>query len=394
MKASNESSARFRPLKHSAAMMALLASGLACIALLLSCTAIPNADNTENRGDPLPLSDSAIGVVETKSNMAQSRMVFYDDSLNEIGSLPFQEAQMEQVWGNVSQVGDAVYLAPFGDFKTGAGHEVLEISLANGTTTRHDVGESVLAGCAATDRFAFAYNNLNGAASLIRCDKQTGETKKIEIPEDIITNVTCTEGKVWAFADREVSSASPDPSSTNVEEQGMLYCYDNDLNLLDTFDLSTFGSGIYRTLVKDNRIFFTRVGGSEGKTTSTLGVFDTATGKLATVSLDHAYANGLALDGNKLYISYCDVIADRSSAYAISVYDLNDGSLNTHEVPLAPVEIAVSRGKLYVLDSFNRQLAVLDPATCEVLHTVEVSSMDNDYSYLGNLIPMPEKGAE
>lgn len=53
------------------------------------------------------------------------------------------------------------------------------------------------------------------------------------------------------------------------------------------------------------------------------------------------------------------------------------------------VETALSRDKLYVLDSFNRQLAVYNPATFELLRQTEVGAMDSDYSYLGNIIPMP-----
>lgn len=325
-----------------------------------------------------------IGIIETRSNIDKSRIVLYDKDLNEIGSVPLDIAGVEQAWGNLPVVGTCVYVAPYGNFKEGQGHEVLQIDRTDLSVTPFDVDERVLNGAAASDRYVFAFNDLNLTSTISRCSKETGEVKKVIIPDDHVTSAIFAEGSLWVFAQRQGSTGEEE------DQIGLLYQFSEELEKIGIYDVSACGSGQYRIIAREGKLYFTSLGKARGCNLRRVGIFDTTANELSWYQLERDYPNAMAFLGDKLLVSHCDVVAGRNSGGCISVCDTATSEVETLELAHDAVEMAVSDGTLYVLDSWQRKLYAYDADSFELKSSIAIDYMDEEYSYLSNIFAMGE----
>ena len=128
---------------------------VAAAAALVGC----NTSATSTEAD-VPMEQVAVGVIDTTSTQEQSRIIFYDGSLEELGELPFARASMGDSWCDACVYGGALYVAPLGTdkFEFGPTDEVLEISLADLSVRPFKMGveRMRLDRLAVNDRYVFA----------------------------------------------------------------------------------------------------------------------------------------------------------------------------------------------------------------------------------------------
>lgn len=360
----------------------MVVQALVLLVLLLGasgCVVCTDAVDSRN----VYIADHAeIGIIETRSNIDKSRIVLYDKDLNEIGSVPLDIAGVEQAWGNLPVVGTCVYVAPYGNFKEGQGHEVLQIDRTDLSVTPFDVDERVLNGAAASDRYVFAFNDLNLTSTISRCSKETGEVKKVIIPDDHVTSAIFAEGSLWVFAQRQGSTGEEE------DQIGLLYQFSEELEKIGIYDVSACGSGQYRVLVHEGKLYFTSLEKAQGCDLRRVGVFDLVEDELSWIQLEKDYPSAMAVFDGKLLVSHCDVIAGRNTCSYLSVCDLAGGKVETRKLAHDVTEMVVIGTKLYMANSWERELYAYDANSFELEKSVVVSSMDDDYSYLSNIFSM------
>lgn len=323
-----------------------------------------------------------LGVIETRSNIDRSRIILYDGGLEEIGSVPLNIAGVEQAWGDLPTVGTCVYVAPYGNFKEGQGHEVLQIDCADLSVTSFDVDEKVLNGAAASDRYVFAFNDLNLVNTISRCDKETGEVKKVCIPDDHVTSAVFAGDSLWVFAQRQGASGEEE------DQTGLLYRFSEELEQIGIYDISVCGSGQYRVLPYERKLYFTSLEKAQGCDLRRVGVFDLSDGELSWIQLEKDYPSAMVVFDGKLLVSHCDVIAGRNTRSYLSICDLASGKVETKELAHDAMEMAVVGKKLYMMNSWDRRLYAYDANSLALEKSVVVDLADEDYSYLSNIFPM------
>lgn len=379
----------FIPKRRVAGVVPICVVAVAAAAALVGC----NTSATSAEAD-VPMEQVAVGVIDTTSTQEQSRIIFYDGSLEELGELPFARASMGDSWCDACVYGGALYVAPLGTdkFEFGPTDEVLEISLADLSVRPFKMGveRMRLDRLAVNDRYVFASSWSLPGSPLLRCDKQTGEVTQKALPEGSVTQLLWSGGSLFAFMTDE---GIPDDSSAENVPSSRALQLDEELNTVREFDLTPYGASVYRAIADGDTLYAVcsappaSAQGAEGEGSfdaSNIVVLNARTGEVAPSSLPIKDALGVTVHDGRLYIMR-QPAAGAAGHAVLSVADRDGGNLESYELDHAADQMVVRGDCLYVADVERRAVYSYDDATLELADRATVGAAGDTHTYLTNL---------
>lgn len=342
------------------------------VSLLLLITCITGCK--ENTPPEIQTENISIGVIETKGDKDTSRIIFYDSDMNELGALPLEYATVGNIFYSPLVIDDTLYVIPQGQANKKDAKTVLEISLSNLEIKTHTIAQLAMNSVAANERFVYTCNTFNGISYINKCNRNTGKTESIDIPATYISKLLFVKDRLYAFGTIDTENVM----------HSELYVYDEDLNLLDKTDISKYGANQYKALEQNGNIYFTSLTDQNDNPISTVGVFNTSDFSVEKIQLTMEHPLDLAIHDGKLYVTHFNVV--QLIGGGLSVYNLETGEVKDYTFEHGAEQMLISNGYLHILSDWK--IYRYDLSDMELIKCVDVSKMDNSYSYLSGIFAL------
>lgn len=345
---------------------------LLCIVLVCILSIITFSGCNSNNHKAIDTEEIAVGIIETRGNIEKSRILFLDDELNELGSLPLDYATVGDSFEKALVSGNKLYTIPQGINTEKDEKTVLEIDLDNLDIKKHSIEQIAMYGITVDDENIYTANNLNGVNHISKCNKSNGEVDTLDFNSDYITNLFYSNGKLYAFCE---------PFNESELRESVIYIYDDELNLLNKVDTTDCGTGRYKAMEYNGNVYFTNMTDKNDNFANTIGVLNTTDDSLETIKLTQDCPSDLQVYNNKLYITHYNLVQHLGGG--LTVYDLETKEQTYTDFNHGAEQMSIANDKMYVLS--DRTLYVYDMNTMELVSSTDISPMDNDYSYLSGL---------
>lgn len=325
----------------------------------------------ENNPPEIQTEDISIGVIETKGDKDKSRIIFYDNDMNELGALPLEYATVGNIFYTPLVIDNTLYVIPQGQANKKDAKTVLEISLSNLETKKHSINQLAMNSVAASENFVYTCNTYNGVSYINKCDRNTGETDSIVISSTYISKLLYVEDRLYAFGTTDTENAM----------QSELFVYDENVVLLEKIDISECGANQYKALEQNGNIYFTSLTDQNDNPVNTVGVFNTSDFSIKKIQLSKDHPLDLVIHNGKLYVTHFNVV--QLTGGGLSVYDIETGELEDYTFEHGAEQMLISNGCLNILSDWK--IYLYDINSMELVKSVDVTKMDNSYSYLSGL---------
>lgn len=274
---------------------------------------------------------SNIGIIETKNDSEESRLIIYDAELNKADEWNIAGKSLNSIFYNPVMYGGYLYLVP----KTSK--EVLAVDLKSQVVSSCFIGQPAINAVAANSEYLY--------------------TSFLLVSDD----------KIYAF------------SSSLDNEHSQIDCFDEDLNLLETLDSTSLGMGVYQAVEYEENIYFTCLYAPEHNNTSMLGLLKTDSRKLEQIELTVENPFGVVRDQETLAVSHYDVV-DRPDESFVTLIDLNTADKTTHFLNHGAEQMTLVDKKLYVLSKGALYCYEIDDWV--LAKKIDLAPMDNEFSYI------------
>ena len=342
---------------------------LICVLLvIISIFAFTGCHN--NKG--IDTNKISVGIIETRGNISKSRILFLDDQLKEIGSLPLDYANVGESFEKALVKDNILYVIPKGLDAKKDEKAVLEIDLKNLETKKHTINQIAMYGITVDDNNIYTANNINGSSYINKCNKKTDKTDTIELKNVYISNLFFADNKLFAFAELI--------NDSNIRTS-YIYVYDNNLKLMREIDITQCGASQNKFIEHKGHIYFSNMSDKYDNFGNTVGVLDTTDFSLDIIKLNQNCPLDLQIHNDKLYITHYNII--QGVGGGLTVYDLKNKEQNYIEFSHGAEQMSIANNKMYVLA--DRTLNIYDINTLKLVNSTEISNMDSDYSYLSGL---------
>ena len=338
-----------------------------CLLLALWMTLCAGCD----KQDPIPMEDVSLGVIETRGDRHKSRIIFYDQNLQELGDLPLPYATVGDTFSAPLVVDRTLYSVVQGLNVLKDAETVLEIDLSNCNVTKHHIAQPAMNSVAASETYVYTCNTLNGVSYINQCDRKTGETQSVSIPAVYISHVFYADHRLYAFSTADRGGLL----------WGELLIYDETLTLLDKVDIHTCGADTCHALVHNGMLFFTAMVDVYDQPISTIGVVDLSDLSVQKIALHQVNPLDLAIYNGKMYITHFDIVG--LSGGGLSVYDLETGAITDYDFPHGAEHMSITGDHMYILSDWK--IYKYDLANMECVKSIDVSHIDRHFSYLAGL---------
>lgn len=322
----------------------------------------------------------AVGVLETRGNIAKSRIVFYDEELNELGDLPIGYAGLGMTWDTPVLDGRKFYVIPQGYDGMKDEKLVMEVNLDSLETKKYEIDQTALTDIGVNEKYVFAGNNINGVSYLSRCDKETGNVKTVSFPDECLSNLICVGKKVYVFA-----ALLGMEELEEVEGKSYLYVYDEELNKEEKIDITEYGVNHFKGIAYQGSIYFSN-SEEEDKETKIVGKMDMSTNKLTKI--DTKYKNAWDMDeyNGCIYITHHDPHQKQNAE--ISIYNPQNGEMKYARLNHEAEHMQIRNDKMYILA--ERKIYAYDIETMDCIKEVSVENMDRNFSYIPGIFVVEE----
>ncbi len=304
----------------------------------------------------------SVAIVNTKSGVFDTRIEYYDNDLNLVQR---EKIYMSMVGDCLTSVNEKKYMLSNGTDMLPC-KKVLELNSETGATKKYDVGQSFNLAMTANDKYVFASNSAPGAATVIRCDKLSGDIKKLEIPEVMVNGLFIFDDNIlYAFGGL---------SGTQVSN---LYIVDPDhMKILKTIDIKDKGYYQEQCVKVGDDLYFLDSRNYNGVTNghpnieNKLVKFNTKTYQFETIEIGLA-PDKLVHSGDYLYITYD---GHNPNTKMITLYNLKTGEQTQKELQNYIDYIAVDEKNQKLYSTDRNKLYQYDLKTFELLKSVEPDS--------------------
>ncbi len=345
--------------------MKRLMSLLACLTLLLI-----GCQPMNNQRVP-PSEDYAIGVVRTISSKNNSDILYFNEDLEQVGSLNYKYASMGQLFYDAVVFDGALYIIPQGlankkDVKTILQHDLTTFELKE-----YFLDQIALYGISVDVAAVYVANNLNGKSFVNRIDKDNGTVKTATFDNAYVTALYAYDGYLYVFSD-EILSAG---------KRCSMYCLEAEtLAQTNVIDISDFGNSVYSALGIEDTIYFLPFENSEGDFNHIVGIYNTLTGEMDLIDF-HKIIHHILNFENKLYATHGNLVTGVGTE--LSVYQMSTGEITTYDLDIWTGKIAVHGNSLYVMG--KDQIGKYDLQTLEKQLETNIP-LDAGY-YLSEIFP-------
>lgn len=312
--------------------------------------------------------DISVGIIETRGNIAKSRILFFNEEMNKIGELPLKYATVGCIFYTPLISENKLYIVPQGYAQKKDEKTVLEIALQDLNIKKYTIEQIAMNDIAVNQNYIYTCNNLNGNSYINKCYKKYNKIENIKIPGTYISKLLYANNKLYAFG------------TADKTEFSYIYIYDNDLILQKKLDLNGYGT-IYKAIENNGEIFFTSFVDSEKQPAKVLGKINTADNLIEFIKLSQNYPLDMVIYNSKLFISHFDIVARKGGG--LSVYNLETKQQKYYKLNHGAEQMAIKKNKLYILA--DRKIHVYDAKTIKLIKKVDITQMDSDFSYLSGL---------
>lgn len=304
---------------------------------------------------------SNIGIIETKNDSEESRLIIYDAELNKADEWNIAGKSLNSIFYNPVMYGGYLYLVP----KTSK--EVLAVDLKSQVVSSCFIGQPAINAVAANSEYLYTCNTLNATSFITRYCFNTKQTVTVELNNLYTSFLLVSDDKIYAF------------SSSLDNEHSQIDCFDEDLNLLETLDSTSLGMGVYQAVEYEENIYFTCLYAPEHNNTSMLGLLKTDSRKLEQIELTVENPFGVVRDQETLAVSHYDVV-DRPDESFVTLIDLNTADKTTHFLNHGAEQMTLVDKKLYVLSKGALYCYEIDDWV--LAKKIDLAPMDNEFSYI------------
>lgn len=319
-------------------------------------------------------------VLETRQNIAASRIIFYDVSLTELGELPLPYAGLGQNW-NLPVVHDNIlFVIPEGYQGKLDEKKVLEIDLSTLEVKTHMIDRIAMYGIAANDNYLYTCNNLNGITYISRCNRATEEVIGVSIEGVHASSIALCEGRICCFADHDSPS----------EYTSWLYVYNLDLNLVDKINLDTCGRAQFRPHVHNGTLFFpswSDIDENSPRGSKVLGIYHIDSNTLETATFEREILEVLSWN-DSLVMLFGDINDDGKAGRTTSIALCDPENWECND--LADLGYAVQHAAIkndILCTHGDRVLRTYDlTQNWEIIKKTDVSHIDKQFSYISGMM--------
>ena len=316
--------------------------------------------------------DIEVGIIETRGNRSKSRIIFYNDEIEEIGDLPLPFATVGGIFYIPLVSDNKLYVIPQGYAKKKDERKALEINLQDLSVNEYKIEQIAMNAIAADNDSIYTCNNLNGISYINKCYKENNVVKTIEIPKIYISNILYANNKLYAFGTG---------GAKNGIMPAYLYLYSSDLELIDKIDISSYGTSQYRATEYHGDIYFTSLSDTEDKPTNIVSKFNDESRSIETIQLNEIRPLDVAVYDGRLFVTHFNLV--QNTGGGLSIYNLKTGELNYYKLEHGAAQMAVANNKIYILSDWK--IYIYDIDKIELIKSIEVNPMDNDFSYLSGM---------
>lgn len=353
-------------------LIALAPAALAASAL----TRCQTKDGIKGRST-INSSDRAIGVFETRGNVADSRIIFYDENLNYAGDLRLPYATLGMDFQLPSVRDGYMYVVPQGLMGKCDERLVLGLALDDLSLRKYHVDQIAIYGVACNEEHLYSCSNLNWSSYIGRnALADQSNYKEIELPGMCVNSIIAVRDRLYAFAWRLDSPT----------RQTLLLAYADDLELVDTVDISICGRGQFRPRVYDDAIYFTSWESAEDDAPGSpiLGVFDTERLELNAYDLGDELLDVIP-DATGVYALFGSRWAAEGTPTTVGRYDLS--SINRKEIVTVDdtLRYAVLRNDKFYAVSDDRIYLMETEGDFGKIRSEGLSTMGGTYSYYSGM---------
>lgn len=350
---------------------------LSCLlALCLCCACAKGASSSRPPEEPAP-SDAIAGVVETSGTAMSSRIVLFDEKLDNVGEIALDKATVGDFFYDACTVGDVLYISSLGYANEKDNAEILGVSLNDMSLKSYKTNRPALT-VAANENWVYGCGNVDGSSYIEAVNKETGEIRQAEFFGQYVDLILWADDCLLAFGSREGNEGLFDARITRLDE---------DLSVVRDYDIDAFGSGSSHAVVCEGRLYFTY--SLEESEIGGVGVLDLETGEAKSLDLDVPNPASLLVHGERLYVAHQDLVSNsNASKGVVSIYDLRDGLVETKELPFGPYQMVLRGSTLLFLDVAERTIFSCDIDTMDQFKSARIDPKGEDYMYLSALLPM------
>lgn len=330
-----------------------------------------------SRSGEVDIESSVIGIMETRGTEKTSRIIFYDENLDETGYLDLPYATFGGIFYNPLISQGSLYAIPQGEHDKKDGNMAVRIDLSALAVEEYRIDQPAMNAIATNNEYIWTCNTFNRESFINRCSMESGDVLSVAVPEEFVMNILWKDDTLYAF------SKSMETSDVSVS------LYDMDLNFMERIDIADENLSVYRTAVHEDLIYFCGMGadeaaGYEGK----IGVLDTRDKTVDYVNLNERYPSSIAFHGNTLLVSHYDPFQGSETDSPFSIIDLETGSVKHYELGHPVEQIAVAGDTLFVLSGgtvFRYQIDGM-----QLVDSAEIKMMPGDFSYISGMFVMPQ----
>lgn len=322
------------------------------------------------------IENSAIGIMETRGTEKTSRVIFYDQDLNETGSLDLPYATFGGIFYNPLVLQGYLYAIPQGEYDRKNGNMAVRIDLSTLAVDEYRIEQPAMNAIAANGEYIWTCNTINRESFINRCRVEDGSVTSVSVPEEFIMNILWKGDMLYAFG------KSMDAADVSV------FCYDTDLNLIEKIGIADENLSVYRTAIYENLVYFCGMGadesaGYEGK----VGILDTLNSTISFLDLDGKYPSSIAFYHDRLLVSHYDPFKESETDSPFSIIDLKTGDIKHFELDHPVEQIVVKGNDLFVLGGTKIYRYQLE--NMQLINSVEIEPMSGDFSYISGMFAMP-----
>lgn len=319
----------------------------------------------------IDLQNAALGVIETKGNKKESRIIVYDNRMNAVGALNLPYASMGNTFSKTLTHSGGLYVVPQGYFNKKDEKKVLRINLQTLKVKEFDIDQIAINDVAVSDDDIYTSSNLNYVSYIRKLNGKTGRSSEVELPRVYVSHIAFIKNRLYAFG-------------SEIKDNGRtyIYIYDENLALIKSVDITAVGMDQYDSVVYGNEILFASLVDVNDESTDFVAAFDMNDYNIRKIPLGENNVFEVSVDGDNLYVSHFDAVHGGDSA-SLSVVHLASGKMTQSDLKHGAEQMLVRDSKIYFLS--NWKLYSYNLRDMKQIGERKIEVMDHDYSYLSGM---------
>lgn len=275
----------------------------------------------------------SVGLIKTSSYSKESKVILFDEDLNEINQIKCNAAELGSNFIQPSYKDNYVYFVPRGIIGKYDDKKIIRFDTHSGDIYDHKIDRINLQGVAIGEESIYCISNCNGISNLTQINKMDDRViNEVSSEEHIMDLVVYSSNKVCLFE--------------YAQDKSFLKVYDKNLKLLFNKEITDLGSQHSKYAVKDNELIFSNPYIFD-KENTTLSIFNLENYSLNTIQLNKLFPSDIVIVKDKILVAHTNDVEPNGNI--ISIIDSNNYSLKTYTIDVPILRMEVLGDSVYIL---------------------------------------------